>query len=108
MTSESTDWAVGNVVLGRFWGDMREPPIKFVIIHRTKHFVTVQRVDDWSDVHRKKLQKTDGEWGVRVGPLLIKWEDDITQLEKECPASSSVSSDAEEPASSSRDPVASG
>ena len=107
MTSEITDWAVGCVVLGRFWGDMREPPIKFVIIHRTKHFVTVQRVDDWSDVHRKKLQKTDGEWGVRVGPLWIKWAATLTQLEKECPASSSVSSDAEEPASSSPGPVAS-
>ena len=100
MMSESTDWAVGCVVMGRFWGDMREPPIKFVIIHRTKHFVT--------PTCRKKLQKTEGEWGVRVGPLLLKWEDDITQLEKESPASSSVSSDAEEPASSSRDPVASG
>ena len=107
MMSESTDWAVGCVVMGRFWGDMREPPIKFVIIHRTKHFVTVQRADDWSDVHRKKLQKSDGEWYVRVGPLWLKYED-VTQLEKESPASSSVSSDAEEPASSSRDPVASG
>ena len=110
MTSESTDWAVGCVVMGRFWGDMREPPIKFVIIHRTKHFVTVQRMDDWSDVHRKKLQKTDGEWCVRVGPLWIKAAATLTQLEKECPASaasSSASSDAEEPASSSPGPVAS-
>ena len=80
MMSESTDWAVGCVVMGRFWGDMREPPIKFVIIHRTKHFVTVQRADDWSDVHRKKLQKSDGEWYVRVGPLWLKYED-VTQLE---------------------------
>ena len=108
MTSESTDWAVGNVVLGRFWGDMREPPIKFVIIHRTKHFVTVQRMDDWSDVHRKKLQKSDGEWSVRVGPLWLKYED-VTQLEKESPAScASSSSDVEGPASSSPDPAASG
>ena len=108
MTSESIDWAVGNVVLGRFWGDTREPPVSFVVIHRTKHFVTVQRMDDWSDVHRKKLQKSDGEWSVRVGPLWLKSED-VTQLEKESPAScASSSSDAEGPASSSPGPAASG
>ena len=108
MTSESTDWAVGNVILGRFWGDTREPPVSFVVIHRTKHFVTVQRMEDWSDVHRKKLQKSDGEWYVRVGPLWLKYED-VTQLEKESPAScASSSSGAEEPASSSPDQAASG
>ena len=109
MTSESTDWAVGNVILGRFWGDTREPPVSFVVIHRTKHFVTVQRMDDCSDVHRKKLQKSDGEWYVRVGPLWLKYEDDVTQLEKESPAScASSSSGAEGPASSSPDQAASG
>ena len=73
MMSESTDWAVGCVVMGRFWGDMREPPIKFVIIHRTKHFVTVQRVDDWSDApqeapeDRRRVGRASGPTLAQVG-----------------------------------------
>ena len=72
MTSENTDWAVGSTVLGRFLNKDEEPPVLFRVIHRTKHFATVQRHDDWARVYRKRIQKVRGEWSVLIGPLWLR------------------------------------
>ena len=71
MADENTEWAVGSRVLGKFWNQENDPPVVFRVIHRTKHYATVQRVDDWSQVFRKRLQKQKGEWSVLIGPLWL-------------------------------------
>ena len=114
MTYPNTEWAVGSRVLGRFWGDTREPPVLFRVIHRTKLFATLQRADDWSDVHRKKIKRVPthagqraGDWDVRIGPLWLR-PLELTPSDPEVePSSGDASSAAAEPASSSPDPAAS-
>jgi len=114
MTYPNTEWAVGSTVLGRFWGDTREPPIPFRVIHRTKLFATVQRVSDWSDVHRKKIKRTAahageraGDWDVRIGPLWLRPLELTPSDPAEASSSSAASSGDAGQASSSPDPAAS-
>ena len=69
MVDENAVWALGSMVQGKFWNNDTKEPILYQVIHRTKAYATFQRVDDRTQVFRKRLQKQRGEWCILIGPL---------------------------------------
>ena len=115
MADENAVWALGSMVLGKFWNHDSKEPILFQVIHRTKAYATFQRVDDRTQVFRKRLLKQRGEWCILIGPLWMHPAPPQpgAALRPSAPAGPSASgpassSPAEGPASSSRGQAASG
>ena len=107
---EPEAWELGSRVFGCFWDTANNDSVtrtEYIVIHRTKHFATVQLIGDRTCVYRKRLTLVDGNiLPVRIGGFWLRPEAPTTPSEPaECASVSS--SDAEEPASSSPAPAVS-
>ena len=100
-------WELGSRVFGTFWdaaGSDAVTRTEYIVIHRTKHFATVQLVDDLTSVFRKRLTMVDGNYlPVRIGGFWLR----PTRPSEPADCASVSSSDGEAPASSSPAPAAS-
>ena len=113
MAAENTAWTLGSHVYGWFWDNhprgSREIT-EYVVIHRTRHFATVQLLSDRTVVYRKRVHKKDGEFlPVNIGAFWLRPDKPvITPSDPALCDECASSSPAAEPASSSPGPVASG
>ena len=105
---EPEAWELGSRVFGCFWDTANNNAVtrtEYIVIHRTKHFATVQLIGDLTAVYRKRLTMVDGKFlPVRIGGFWLR--PDATPSESSC--ASAASSAAEGPVSSSPGPAASG
>ena len=106
---ESEAWELGSHVFGCFWDTANNNAVtrtEYIVIHRTKHFATVQLIGDLTAVYRKRLTLVDGKFlPVRIGGFWLR-PNAPTPSEPSC--ASAASSAAAEPVSSSPGPAASG
>lgn len=59
------NWETGSLVVGRLAPRTSTPPVIYMVIHRTKHFVTLQKQNDPFCIHRKRPSLLiTGKWGV--------------------------------------------
>ena len=110
---EPEAWDLGSRVFGCFWDTANNDSVtrtEYIVIHRTKHFATVQLIGDRTCVYRKRLTLVDGNiLPVRIGGFWLRPEAPTASTTPSEPAecASVSSSDAEEPASSSPAPAVS-
>ena len=102
-------WELGSHVFGTFWdaaGSDAVTRTEYIVIHRTKHFATVQLIGDLTAVFRKRLTLVDGNFlPVRIGGF---WLRPNAPTPSESSSASAASLDVAEPVSSSPGPAASG
>ena len=113
MEDENTAWTLGSRVYGWFWDNHPKGSREFteyVVIHRTRHFATVQLLTDRTVVYRKRVRKKDGEFlPVNIGAFWLRPDPPVITPSETCSICDECvsSSPAAEPASSSPDPAAS-
>ena len=71
-------WELGSHVFGCFWDTANNNAVtrtEYIVIHRTKHFATVQLIGDRTCVYRKRLTLVDGNiLPVRIGGFWLRPE----------------------------------
>lgn len=71
-TSTSHDWDAGMLVAGQRSAKMKTPKIVYKVIHRTRHFVTLQKQDDMFCVRRKRPNfMITQKWGVYIDGIVF-------------------------------------
>jgi len=113
MTDENTAWTLGSHVYGRFWDNSPkgcDELTEYIVIHRTRHFATIQLLTDRTVVYRKRVRKKDGEFlPVNIGAFWLRPEPPVITPSAPCSVCDECASSlaAAESASSSPDPAAS-
>ena len=84
MTDENTAWTLGSHVYGRFWDNSPkgcDELTEYIVIHRTRHFATIQLLTDRTVVYRKRVRKKDGEFlPVNIGAFWLRRDHTIRDM----------------------------